>query len=64
MLYTNDIKSEYLNRLTQQAKKIQEISKVLDYKNNRENLTDSQVDLISNYVDILETIKNELLKLY
>lgn len=64
MLYDPDIKAEYLSRLKNQAERIQEISRILDYKNNREKLTDSQIDQISQYIDVLETIKSELLKIY
>lgn len=64
MLYDEDIKAEYLNRLKYQAERIRGITKILDYKNNREALTDQQIDQITNYIDILETVKNELLKMY
>ena len=64
MLYQDEIKAEYLDRLKYQAERIRGISKILDYKNNREALTDSQIDKITQYVDLLETVKNELLKMY
>ena len=63
-LYTEDIKEEYLERLKTQAKKIHEIVKVLEYKDNREALTDKQVDSIIAFVSYLENIRLNLLDMY
>lgn len=64
MLYEDDIRHEYLGRLKGQAKRIEQIVTVLDYKDNREALTDKQVDSIIAFVSYLENIRINLLDMY
>ncbi|MBO5843795.1 MAG: hypothetical protein J6Q96_02875 [Bacteroidales bacterium] len=61
MLYEGDIRHEYLDRLKKQARIIEETATVLDYIDNREALTDKQVDSIIAFVSYLENIKRNLL---
>ena len=64
MLYQDEIKAEYLDRLKTQANRIHQISNLLSFDRLKNRLTDQQIDQISQYIDILETVKNELLKMY
>lgn len=64
MIYDNDIKKEYLTRLKEQAKRIQNISDLLSYDRVKNKLTDSQVSDLADYVEQLEKIKYKLLDMY
>lgn len=64
MIYENDIKKEYLTRLKEQAKRIQDVSDLLNYDRVKNKLTDSQVLDLADYVEQLEKIKYKLLDMY